>query len=186
MRKTSAFLFLGSGSSMAYTLFKFSSYKTGDSMNSRFFATGRNSFRKGSLRPLKSRFRPLRSRFRRLFITCDVCARDFFVVFPWFFRGPHLLGKTVFGRFPWLFRGPHLGQSIRVLALEKVLKGPNLICNPFKVAAYAGPYPQYGWHFPEEIPEKFRKDPRKRSESVSWNSRREYGWDAPNPIIQGI
>ena len=22
-----------------------------------------------------------------------------------------------------------------------------------------GPYPQYGWHFPEEIPEKFRKDP---------------------------
>ena len=28
--------------------------------------------------------------------------------------------------------------------------------------------------------------PRKRSQSVSWNSRREYGWDAPNPIIQGI
>ena len=24
----------------------------------------------------------------------------------------------------------------------------------------AGPYPQYGWHFPEEIPEQFRKDPR--------------------------
>ena len=23
----------------------------------------------------------------------------------------------------------------------------------------AGPYPQYGWHFPEEIPAKFRKDP---------------------------
>ena len=22
-----------------------------------------------------------------------------------------------------------------------------------------GPYPQYGWDFPEEIPEKFRKDP---------------------------
>ena len=32
------------------------------------------------------------------------------------------------------------------------------------------------------IPER----PRKRSQSVSWNSRREYGWDAPNPIIQGI
>ena len=28
--------------------------------------------------------------------------------------------------------------------------------------------------------------PRKRSQSVSWNSRQEYGWDAPNPIIQGI
>ena len=28
--------------------------------------------------------------------------------------------------------------------------------------------------------------PRKRSQSVSWNSRREYGWDAPNPVIQGI
>ena len=24
------------------------------------------------------------------------------------------------------------------------------------------------------------------SQSVSWNSPREYGWDAPNPIIQGI
>ena len=22
-----------------------------------------------------------------------------------------------------------------------------------------GPYPQYGWDFPEKIPEKFRKDP---------------------------
>ena len=41
-----------------------------------------------------------------------------------------------------------------------------------------GPYPQYGWDFPEEIPEKFRKDPG----SVSWNCPREYGWDAPNPF----
>ena len=32
------------------------------------------------------------------------------------------------------------------------------------------------------IPER----PRKRSPSVSWNSPREYGWDPPNPIIQGI
>ena len=32
------------------------------------------------------------------------------------------------------------------------------------------------------IPER----PRKRSQSVSWNFPREYGWDAPNPIIQGI
>ena len=52
--------------------------------------------------------------------------------------------------------------------------------------ATGGPYPQYGWDFPEEIPEKIPERPRKRSQSVSWNSRREYGWDAPNPIIQGI
>ena len=28
--------------------------------------------------------------------------------------------------------------------------------------------------------------PRKRSQSVSWNSRQEYGWDPPSPIEQGI
>ena len=33
-----------------------------------------------------------------------------------------------------------------------------------------------------KIPER----PRKRSQSVSWNSLREYGWDSPNPTIQGI
>ena len=33
-----------------------------------------------------------------------------------------------------------------------------------------------------KIPER----PRKRSESVSWNFPREYGWDAPSPMIQGI
>ena len=33
-----------------------------------------------------------------------------------------------------------------------------------------------------KIPER----PRKHSQSVSWNSPREYGWDAPNAIIQGI
>ena len=27
--------------------------------------------------------------------------------------------------------------------------------------------------------------PRKRSQSVSWNSPQEYGWDPPSPIIQG-
>ena len=27
------------------------------------------------------------------------------------------------------------------------------------VVSKSGPYPQYGWDFPEEIPEKFRKDP---------------------------
>ena len=25
--------------------------------------------------------------------------------------------------------------------------------------SWGGRYPQYGWDFPEEIPEKFRKDP---------------------------
>ena len=43
--------------------------------------------------------------FRRLFVTCDVFVRYSFVAFPWLFRGPHLLRKTVFGRFSWLFRG---------------------------------------------------------------------------------
>ena len=33
-----------------------------------------------------------------------------------------------------------------------------------------------------KIPER----PRKRSQSVSWNSPREYGWDPPSPTIQGI
>ena len=33
-----------------------------------------------------------------------------------------------------------------------------------------------------KIPER----PWKRSQSVSWNSPREYGWDPPNTIIQGI
>ena len=41
------------------------------------------------------------------------------MAFPWLFRGPHLLGKTVFGRFSWLFRGPHFGQILSALALEK-------------------------------------------------------------------
>ena len=49
---------------------------------------------------------------------------------------------------------------------------------PF-VNSYVGHTPQYGWNFPEKFP-------RKRYQSVSWNSLREYGWDAPNPIIQGI
>ena len=37
-----------------------------------------------------------------------------------------------------------------------------------------GPYPRYGWDFPEEIPEKFRNFFRKRSQSVSWNSAQEH------------
>ena len=34
------------------------------------------------------------------------------------------------------------------------------ICVPLScLSCFFGPYPQYGWDFPEEIPEKFRKDP---------------------------
>ena len=33
-----------------------------------------------------------------------------------------------------------------------------------KISPWIGPYPQYGWDFPEEIPEKFRKDPGTLSE----------------------
>ena len=29
----------------------------------------------------------------------------------------------------------------------------------FSEVAFSGPHPQYGWDFPEEIPEKIRKDP---------------------------
>ena len=64
--------------------------------------------------------------FRRLFVTCDVFARYFFVAFPWLFHGPHLLRKQCLGvfrgffvAFPWPFHGPHFGQILRVLALEK-------------------------------------------------------------------
>ena len=58
-----------------------------------------------------------------------------------------------------------------------------VILNVYTILRVAlGPYPQYGWDFLEEIPEKFRK----RSQSVCWNSPQQYGWDPPNPIIQGI
>ena len=52
--------------------------------------------------------------FRRLFVTCGVFARYFFVAFSWLFRGPLLSRKTVFGPFLLLFRGffvaPVLGK----------------------------------------------------------------------------
>ena len=44
-------------------------------------------------------------------------------------------------------------------------KPPKLVTNVLKISSkrivgnFDGPYPQYGWDFPEEIPEKFRKDP---------------------------
>ena len=51
-------------------------------------------------------------------------------------------------------------------------------------ATMAWPYPQYGWDFLEEIPETSGKTPETLSEFF-WNFPREYGWDAPSPIIQG-
>ena len=55
-----------------------------------------------------------------------------------------------------------------------------------QAGALVGHTPSRGWDFAEEIPEKNRKNSRKRSQSVSWNSPREYGWDPPSPTIQGI
>ena len=44
-----------------------------------------------------------------------------------------------------------------------VLRGRAIFSNKAHSAVMAqsvlGPYPQHGWDFPEEIPEKFRKDP---------------------------
>ena len=45
---------------------------------------------------------------------------------------------------------------------------------------------KYGWDFPEEILEKFGKTQETLSERFLGLSRREYGWDPPNPIIEGI
>ena len=50
----------------------------------------------------------------------------------------------------------------------------------------SGPYPQYGWDFPEEIPEKFRKDPGNALRAFPGIPHREYGWDPQSPIIEGI
>ena len=77
----------------------------------------------------------LRKKFRNLSSKCSCqlhsaevrlqhISEDFlllarFVAFPWLFRGPHLLGKTVSAPFSWLFRGPHFRQILRVLALEQ-------------------------------------------------------------------
>ena len=46
---------------------------------------------------------------------------------------------------------------------------------------YLGPYPQYSWDFPEEIPER----PRKRSQSFSGIPLQSTAGIPPNPIIQG-
>ena len=39
-------------------------------------------------------------------------------------------------------------------------------------------YSQYGWDFLDEF-QKIPERPRKRSQNLSWNSPREYGWDPP-------
>ena len=68
-----------------------------------------------------------RTGIRRLFVTCGVFTRYFFVAFSWFFswlfRGPLLSRNTVFGPFSWLFRGPRFGQILRVFALEQSSEG---------------------------------------------------------------
>ena len=67
---------------------------------------------------------------RRLFGTCGVFTRYFFVAFSWFFRGFFVtlfclekqcsgLFRYFFVAFSWLFRGPRFGQILRVLALEQ-------------------------------------------------------------------
>ena len=44
---------------------------------------------------------------------------------------------------------------------------------------------EHGWDLGKKFG-KFPERPWKRSQSVSWNSPRESGWDPPNPISQGI
>ena len=49
--------------------------------------------------------------------------------------------------------------------------------------------PALSWATPPvrlELSGKIPERPRKRSQSVSWTSPREYGWDAPSPIIQAF
>ena len=76
------------------------------------------------------------------------------VTFPWLFRGPHLLRKTVFGR--WLFRGPQFGQILRVLALEKSseFRPPKkyLAPPPFPTHTLPAPHPPSRPHPPGRPP----------------------------------
>ena len=50
----------------------------------------------------------------------------------------------------------------------------------------SGPHPQYGWDFPEEIPEKFRKDPGNALRAFPGIPVKSTAGMPPNPIIQGI
>ena len=74
-----------------------------------------------------------KSKVRRLFVTCCVFTRYFFValfvVFSWLFRGPLLSRKTLFGPFSLLFRGffvaPVLGKFYAYSPWNSLLKmGP--------------------------------------------------------------
>ena len=56
------------------------------------------------------------------------------------------------------------------------------ITSKTKIYAF-GPYPQYGWDFPEEIPEKFRKDPG-NAQSVSWNFFSRVRLGSPKPVME--
>ena len=83
----------------------------------------------------------------------------------------------------------HKGSGKQETSPDASLKGcqMSLIFEDATFCAYLnGPYPQYGWDFPERNSGKLPERPRKRSQNFSWNSPREYGWDPPNPIIPGI
>ena len=58
----------------------------------------------------------------------------------------------------------------------------NFACSP---RTKMGHTPSTGGTFRKKF-RKILERPRKRSQSVSWNSPREYDWDLPSPIIQGI
>ena len=109
----------------------------------------------------------------RLYVTCLSLALP---------RGPHLK--------PWA-----LWPALPLLAVgARHLYYPPLILFFFSLSLSLSLSPSLSlWAIPPvrlglsgrssgRIPER----PRKRSQSVSWNFPREYGWDAPNPIIQGI
>ena len=86
--------------------------------------------------------------------------------------------------YPQAIARPTLGKNYPSKSARHLFLMPDFreLDRHLTCGANFGPYPQYGWDFPEEIPER----PRKRSQRISWNFPREYGWDAPNPIIQGI
>ena len=86
----------------------------------------------------------------------------------------------------WDNNGLHIINPITTAVAEEVKPTLPKLSKTLAYFCFAGPYPQYGWDFPEEILEKFRNFLRKRSQSVSWSSPREYGWDPPSLIIQGI
>ena len=81
-----------------------------------------------------------------------------------------------------LFSAPNSGTTL----VEQILAhdGKNSIFVNICLVFWAMPPVRLG--LSGRIPEKFRKDPGNALRAFSWNFPREYGWDAPNPIIQGI